>query len=78
MMEQKMQELCKLYGIEINDVEEGQGGLFFADAAGNKMILDDIFDSVDYATPKHEKLTLPMCDLYSTYSEIASLMANAA
>lgn len=40
----KLNELAELYGIEINDVEPGHGGLFYTDSNGNKERLDDIFD----------------------------------
>lgn len=78
MINQKIEELAKIYGIEINDVETGNGGLYYIDSYGTKIILNDIFDLDDYATPKHESVSFEECSAYSTYSEIVALMLNAA
>lgn len=37
MMNQYIEELAKLYGIEINDVEPGKGGLFYRTDGGEKL-----------------------------------------
>lgn len=78
MMNKRMEELAKIYCIEINDVETGNGGLYYTDSYGTKMMLNDVFDLDDYTTPKHESVSFDECSLYSTYSVIAALMINAA
>jgi len=78
MMKQGFEELAEIYGIEINDVEAGNGGLFYADLQGTKILLNDIFDEEDYTTPRQESVSLEECSAYSTYSEIVALMLNAA
>ncbi len=42
MMEQRIKEMAELYGIEIEEVEPGQGGLFYVDAEGEKIMLSDV------------------------------------
>lgn len=78
MMRKRIEELAELYGIEINNVESGKGGLFYKDTEGTKIALKDIFDSYDYTTPRLESVSLKKCNTYSSYSEISSLMLNAA
>ena len=74
----KFEELAKLYGIEIQDVAAGQGGLFFSDSFGEKQELEGIFESGDYMEPVYESFSLQECDAYSVYSEQVLLLSNAA
>lgn len=79
MINQKVKELAKMYGIEVNDVEAGKGGLFYAATDGHKRRLNDIFDVDDnYVIPRNESVSLKKCRTYSSYSEIAFLMPDAA
>lgn len=77
MTNQYMEEMAKLYGIEILDVESGKGGLFY-EADGKKIKLSDVFDFEDYGTLVCDNVSLQKCNTYSNYSEIATLMSNAA
>ena len=78
MMDHMVEELANLYGIEIYDANPGQGGLFYADSEGNKVVLNDIFESDDCVSLKEESVSLRNCKLYSTYSANASSMPSAA
>lgn len=78
-MNPKMKEVAKVYGIEINDVERGKGGLFYVASDGEKRILNDIFDANDdYTAPRRESISLKKCRTYTAYSGIAFLMSDAA
>ncbi len=79
MITPNVEELAKVYGIEINDVETGEGGLFYVNFEGRKEFLNDIFNSSDTnAGVRYESVTLENCSMYSTYSGMAFLMSNAA
>lgn len=77
MMNQYIEELAKLYGIEINDVEPGKGGLFYRTDGGEKIELSDVFDVEGYGTLVCDNVSLQKCNTYSSYSEIAALMSSA-
>ena len=68
MMQRKIEELAKIYGIEINTVPKGEGGLFFTDIEGNKYKIDDIFDENSYSAEKYETISFNKCSKYSAYS----------
>lgn len=68
MMQRNMEELAKIYGIEINQVPKGKGGLFFTDIQGNKYKIDNIFDEYNYRVEKYERIKFNQCTEYSVYS----------
>lgn len=78
MMNRSFEELAKLYGIEINNVESGKGGLFHIDSNKTKIELNNIFISNDYITPTHEIISFLECESYSIYENTESLMLAAA
>lgn len=78
MKDQILEELAKMYGIEINNVEAGKGGLYYVDLQERKVALDDVFDVEEYTASKHESVNLKKCSTYSTYSVLTSLMLDAA
>lgn len=78
MTNQAFEELAKLYGIKINIVECGKGGLFHVDSNGQKADLENLFSTSDYTIPKHEIMPFQNCNFYSTYTDLDSLMVEAA
>lgn len=73
-----IEELAKIYGIEVDDVEPGHGGLFYGDDGDKKIELRDILELSRYATLVCDHVSLKDCNIYSTYSEMVGLMSNAA
>ena len=69
--------LAKLYGIEIDDVEAGKGGIFYSDDQGNHVQIDDLFEGEEVMS-SFESLRLNQCDMYTAYSDITTLMVVAA
>lgn len=69
--------LAKLYGIEIDDVEAGKGGIFYSDDQGNNIQIDDLFEGEEFMS-SFESLRLNQCDMYTEYSDITTLMVVAA
>lgn len=78
MTDLRLEELAKIYGIEINYVEKGKGGLFLEDSQGQKRVLDDIFDSNDYIVSGYESINLKKCNTYTSYVIMEDLLSNAA
>lgn len=77
MTNQAFEELAKLYGIKINAVDHGNGGLFYVDSNGKKSDLKD-FCSYEYTLPVHRFMPYQNCVYYSTYNDSDSLMVEAA
>ena len=77
MTNQACEELAKLYGIKINTVDHGKGGLFYVDSNGEKSDLKDFF-SYDYTLPINGFMPFQNCAHYSTYNSSDSLMVEAA
>lgn len=63
MMNQYIEELARLYGIEINDVEPGKGGLFYGQAGEKKIELQDIFGLSDARTFISDNVCLEKCNI---------------
>lgn len=77
-MNKQVEELAKMYGIEIKKVESGKGGLFYKDVQGIEIKIDDIFELDDYEVPQYKSVSFAKCGTYSIYVSIPSLMVNAA
>ena len=75
MTMQSIEDLAKLYGIEINIVTPGKGGLFYTDSNNIKIELDHFFD-ID-TTLRHEILPFVECNAFFNYPE-EDLMNQAA
>lgn len=78
MMNQLIEELARLYGIKVKTVDSGNGGLFHVDSNGEKIEMEDIFETSDYITPKHEIVLFRECSSFSTYTDKEYLMIEAA
>lgn len=78
MMKQAFEELAELYGIKVNVVECGKGGLFHVDSNGQKVDLENVFSTSDYTIPKHEMMPFGNCNSYSTYTSLDILRGEAA
>ncbi|WP_299235486.1 hypothetical protein [uncultured Bacteroides sp.] len=77
MTKQFFEDLAKLYGIEINTVESGKGGLFYTTSNEEKMELNLTLTIDKYMTPQLEILPFLECNTFSNYLE-EDLMNQAA
>lgn len=78
MMKQAFEELAELYGIKVNVVECGKGGLFHVDSNGQKVDLEKFFSTSDYTIPKYEMMPFENCNFYTTYNSFDSSRGEAA
>ena len=78
MTNQIIEELCKVYGIEITDVEPGKGGIFYTDSDGSEKKMGNPFEQEDLSVPIKESITIKSCKIYLDYADLIDLLSTAA
>lgn len=76
MMERQIMELAQRYGIQINDVALGHGGLFNMNLSGEKEEITDYFLEED-VIKNQEQVSFRDCNKYIEYNENALLVSAA-